>query len=310
VALSRKFIWVLVDRDKSPELVKKYNLSAYPSLITINEKQEKIHRFSGFKKPPDFKAELEDALKRHQLYKDGKEWDTPAPRAAAICDGAAIASFKAPATAVPSGFASLGGDLWLGQGGKLYKLDPKTGEVKGTFDLPESTMDLCTDGKVLYAVPSSWTAGAPIREIDPATGKAGREIVTEANRKNKHSGANGIEFVDGKLVVLEGMRGTLHVVDPASGEIASTVATRETWIGGLAYDGTNYVAGGRTHLAWISPKGETVKKVAVNYPVRSVGVADGVLLLMEQPVFGYDKEHKSIQLWPRETNVYRLTFDK
>jgi len=310
VALSRKFIWVLVDRDRSPELVKKYNLSAYPSLITINDKQQKIHRFSGFKKPAEFNAELEGALKRHTLYKDGKEWDAPDPRPAKICDGAAVETFKAPATGVCAGIAFLGGDLWLGQGGRLYKLDPKSGEVKGTFDLPESTMDLCTDGRALYALPSSWTAGAPIREIDPATGKASREIVTEANKKNKHSGANGIEFVDGKLVVLEGMRGILSLVDPRTGEIASQVQTKETWLGGLAFDGTNFIAGSRTHVTWISPKGETLKKVAMNYPVRSLGAADGVVILMEQPVFGFDKDHQPIQVWPRETNVYRLTFDK
>jgi len=310
VALSRKFIWVLVDRDKSPDLVKKYNVSGYPALITINDKQQKIHRFAGFKKPKEFMAELEEALKRWQLHNDGKEWDTPAPRPETICAGAKIETFKAPATAVCAGIAFLGGDLWLGQTGKLYKIDPKNGEVKATYDLPESTMDLCTDGKVLYSVPSSWTAGSPISTIDPATGKVTGELVTAANKKNKHSGANGIEFVGGQLVVLEGMGGVLNVVDPKTGEITESIKTKETWQGGLAFDGTVYLLGSRTHVTWMSPKGETLKKVAVNYPIRSLGVVDGVVWAMEQPIFGHDKDHKSIQLWPQETKVYKLTFDK
>ena len=34
---------------------------------------------------------------------------------------------------------------------------------------------------------------------------------------------------------------------------------------------------------------------------------DGALYLMEQPVFGHDKEHKRIRVWPRKTVIYKLT---
>lgn len=309
MALSRKFIWVLIDRDKNPELVKKCNMSAYPTLLTFGAKQEKVHRFSGFRKPKEFIAQLEDALKRWELYRKGEEWDTPDPRPDKICDGATIETFKAPSEEVAAGIAAIGDDLWIAHIGRLFKLDAKGG-VKETYELPAGVMDLTTDGKTLFAVKSGWTAGEAIVEIDPATGKVAREITTAAMKKNKYHGANGIEFVGGKLVVLEGMNGLLHVVDPATGDIEKAVKTSEKWLGGLGHDGTHYLVGSREKLYWIDGDGKTVKSAAMNYPLRSIGFAAGAVLVIEQPVFGYDKEHKNVRIWPKETKVYKLTFGK
>lgn len=307
VALSKKFIWVEVNRDHTPDIPKKFNVSAYPSLITLGKNQEKVHRFSSFKKPPEFIAELTEALKRYDLYVSGKEWDTPNPRPETITGEGTLEVFPAPSKAVPAGIAMLGGDLWIGQVGTLFRLSTSTGEVLQSFPLNNSITDLCTDGRHLYGVESGWTAGKPIHQIDPATGETIRAIVTEANKQNKAYGAKGIACRDGKLYVLSGMEGVIHEVDPATGEVAAEIKSGEKWLAGLDFDGKHFVAGSRTDLFLIDPDGGgVVRRVPVNYPLRAVGAARGAYYLMEQPIFGFDTDNKQVQVWPKETVVYKL----
>ena len=44
--------------------------------------------------------QLKEALKRYKLYKDGKEWDTPAPRPEKISDKGEIDTLPAPSDKV------------------------------------------------------------------------------------------------------------------------------------------------------------------------------------------------------------------
>jgi outer membrane protein assembly factor BamB len=308
VALSRKFIWVLVDRDKTPDPPKRWNVSAYPSLIVLGSKEEKIHRWSGFREPKDFLPQLEEGLQRFALYKDGKEWDTPNPRPEKLCDEGTIETLKAASDEVPSGLVVVGGVLFVAQQKLLHRIELKTGEFKQDLDLPSGIVALATDGKSLWGAHYGWTAGQPIYELDPETGKIKGEVVTEENRKNKASGTNGLTWRDGKLAVFEGTKGAIHEVDPKSGEIARTLRVKENWLAGLAFDGKHYVCGGRTHIVFVDPEsGEVKRKVSVNYPLRSIAAHDGALWLMEQPQFGFDKENKPVRLWPKETAIYKLT---
>ena len=184
----------------------------------------------------------------------------------------------------------------------------RTGKSAARFDLPKSVRDLCTDGKRLFAMDYGWTAGRPLREIDPQTGKVTREIVTEANLVNRAFGAAGMVWLDGKLWVLEGMHGRLNAVDPANGEVTRVIQTKERWLTSLAHDGQHFVAGSRKELLWIDPKdGSVARRVAVNYPIRCLTYHDGSLYLMEQPVFGHDKNHQRIRVWPKKTVIYKLT---
>jgi hypothetical protein len=327
VALSKKFIWVEVNRDHAPggDIVKRFNVSAFPSLMTINQKSEEIYRFQAYMKPPAFVGELNEALRRWGLYKRGKAWDEPKPRPEKICNEGSIEAFPAPGAGVCGGMALVGGDLLVAQwpdripganeegreqqAATLYRIDPSNGSVKSKAPIPMAIADLCADGDVLYGIESGWTAGLPIHELDAATGRSLRAIVTEENKKNKAYGARGITTYQGRLFVLDGMVGIIHEVDKATGAIVRTLKTGEKWLAGLATDGDLLVAGSRTAIVWVKPEtGEVVRKVPVNYSIRALEASSGVLYVMEQPVFGYDKDHRWIQVWPRprDTVVYKL----
>ena len=311
MALSRKFHWVLVNRDRTPDIPKRFSVSAYPSLITLGKNREKVHRFQGYKTPGEFKKRLEDALRRHDLYLEGKEWDTPDERPATICNEGTVESFPAPAEDVPSGITLLGEKIWIAQGGKLYAVDPKDGKAAEPLALPESVRALCTDGTRLFAMEYGWTAGKPIHVLDPATGKATRAIVTEANKKNRSMGAAGIAWRDGKLYVLAGMRGLIHEIDPETGRVTRTIDTGVRWLSALAFDGRRFIAGSRKALYFLDPQsGQVTRTIAVNYPLRALAARDGSVYLMEQPVFGHNKDHKRIQVWPKKTLVYKLTLQE
>lgn len=300
-------MWVKVDRDATPALPKRFDVHAYPTLLTVGDHQEKVHRFKGYKKPAAFRAQLEEALRRWKLYRAGQEWDAPDPRPATICDAGAVESFPAPSEEVPSGLAFLDGSLWIAQQSELFRLDEK-GEVVAKYAIPPLVRGLCTDGKALYGMAYGWTAGDPIHVIDPATGKVTREIVTAANKKNRAKGAAGVAWRDGKLWLLAGMRGVLSEVDPSTGEVARTVQCEARGLSCLAFDGRHFVAGSREALFLIDPEtGKTVREIPVHYPLRAVAFRDGAYYLMEQPVFGHDVNHQRVRVWPKRTLVYKLT---
>jgi hypothetical protein len=311
VAKSKRFVWLLVNRDRTPDVPKRFNVSAYPTLLTLGDDLEKVHRFHGFRTEAEVLAELDDALARYAKYREGEEWDTPKPRPERLCEDVETATFPAPTGDVPAGITVWGDDLWVGQLGKLRRVRRDTGKLLAEFDLPRSVLDLCTDGKLLYAVESGWTAGKPIHVLDPTTGKELRRIVTEANRKSRALGAKGIAWRNGKLYVLAGMRGVIHELDPADGRVLRSIRTPKKWLAGLdvqVVEGrATFVAASRTHLfRFDAETGELVSELPVNYPLRCVAVNGADTYVMEQPVFGYDEQHRRVQEWPRETLVYRL----
>jgi len=308
VAFSRQFTWVLVNRDETPEITKRYRVTAHPTLLFLNPKDEMIHRFSGYKLPAELLAEFFEAAGRWSQYRAGQPWDVKVPRPAGIITGKKVVRIPAPFPGPSSGLTVYGDDLFVAERGKLHRLDGKTGAVKKTIAVPESVLDLTTDGELLYALESGWTAGKPIHVIDPETDRIVRTIVTEANLEKKGFGAKGIAWRDGKLWVLEGMKGRLHQVDPKTGEILQTVSGKATWLSGLAWDGTRFVTGSRDAVVFLDPRSGAVSlSVPVQYRLRSVAVTGDDVLLMEQPIFGYDRKHERIQVWPEKNFIYRVS---
>jgi thiol-disulfide isomerase/thioredoxin len=121
IELSRKFVWVKVNRDDTPEIPKQFSVSAYPSLITLGDKREKIYRFQSYQKPPEFMKNLNEALRRHALYRAGKEWDEPEQRPASICANGSVETIKAPSEERPAGIAFLGKQMWVAQGRRFQR---------------------------------------------------------------------------------------------------------------------------------------------------------------------------------------------
>jgi hypothetical protein len=310
VALSRKFIWVLVDRDQTPELPKKFSVSAYPSLLVLGKDDENIHRWAGFRKPPEFLPQLEEALKRYELYAAGKPFDVPTPRAAKICDTGDVTTLKAPGEEVPGGVAQVGGSTWVALGEKLHRLDTKTGAVQKTVEHKRILGGLATDGKLLYAADYGWNVGEPILVLDGETGETKRTIVSESMKKNKGGHTRGIAWRDGKLHLLWGSRGTIYEVDPETGEVAAERKTGETWLAGLAWDGARFATATAKDLLLLDGDAKAQRKVALNYPVRAIGRAEGAWLLLEQPVSGFDRKHQPVRVWPKETLIHRLALTK
>lgn len=308
VKLSRKFIWVKVNRDVTPAIPKRLNVFAYPSLLTLGGKDENIFRFQSYQQPPEFMANLKQALQRYERYKKGQDWMAAPSRPAQISSEAVIQRIKTPAETVPGGMTELDGSIWIAQG-QLFQLDPSNGKTIKKLSLPTSVGDLCNDGKQLYAVSYGWTAGKPIYVIDPRNGKVVREIITEANKKHRAHGAKGIAWHGGSLYVLAGMRGRLFQISPETGEIKKETQLSGTWLTGLDFDGRHFLTGSRTHLFKFDPvSGKSVWKKAVNYPLRNVAFSGEHLLVTEQPLFGFGRKHERVRVWPKKTNIYRLAF--
>ena len=308
MAFSRQFTWVMVNRDVTPEITKRYRVSAHPTLLFLNPEDEKIHRFSGYRKPPELLAEFFEAAGRWNQYRAGEEWDVKIPRPPEIVTGKKVVRLPAPFPGPSSGLAVYGDDVFAAERGKIHRLDGKTGAVKQTIAVPDSVIDLTTDGELIYAVETGWTAGKPIHVIDPETGRVVRAIVTTANLEKKVFGAKGIAWRDGKLWVLEGMKGRLHEIDPKSGEVTKTIDAAATWLAGLAWDGERFVAGSREAVMFLNPRDGSVSlSVPVQYRLRSVAVLGDDVFLMEQPIFGFDRNHERIQVWPEKNFIYRVS---
>jgi hypothetical protein len=144
--------------------------------------------------------------------------------------------------------------------------------------------------------------------IDAKSGAVVRRITTEANKESKAHSTRGIAFRAGKLYVLSGLSGLIHEVDPTSGKVLREIKSQERYLGGLDFDGKHFVSGTRTHLVLADPdSGKVVRKIPVNYPLRNVATHKGAFYLLEQPIFGFDKQHKRIRVWPKQTVIYKLT---
>lgn len=277
-------------------------MSAYPSLLILGREAENVYRFSGYKTPKQFLPELDQALTRYQLYQKGEAWDVEPPRPPHIVDVGTVTTIEAPSSTIPSGLAFVGERLWVAQGSDLAELDAD-GKLLRRLQLPASVRGLCSDGKQLFAVQYGWTAGEPIWVIDPATGKSTRQIVTEANKQNKSFSAAAVAWRQDRLWVLA--EGGAHAVDPATGEVLKVLKLQASRPSALAFDGEHFVLGGSDGIQFVdADTGVAVRTVPTNYPVRAIACHKGRLYVMEQPIWGFDRKHQRVQLWPKQTLIH------
>ena len=219
IELSRRFLWVKVDRDVTPKVPNRFSVRAYPTLIAMTPKAEKIHRWRGFGGLEKWMPDYQEALRRTELWAAGEEWLSEPTRPEKLCDVGELSSIPAPKEDHVWAMAFVGERLFVVQGMgrfKLHRIDAKTGQVEATLAIPDSISDLTSDGTHLYAVSSSWSKGDPVRVLDPSTGKVIREIASSRNPGKRGSFSHGIAWCNGSLLI--GSDSEIYTLNPETGE--------------------------------------------------------------------------------------------
>jgi glutamine cyclotransferase len=122
--------------------------------------------------------------------------------------------------------------VWFASGETLKALDPESGEVVGTIDVPADA-GTAFDGQHLYQI-----AEAVIRKIDPVTGEILATIPAPGN-----GGASGLAWAEGTLWVGQHRGRRIHQIDPATGAVLRTIesdrfVTGVTWVDDELWHGT------------------------------------------------------------------------
>jgi sugar lactone lactonase YvrE len=124
-----------------------------------------------------------------------------------------------------------GASIWIAAGDRLNAIDPASGEVVKSLELPAHA-GTAFDGRHLYQI-----AGDRIHKVDPATGKVLSSIPTP------EGGASGMAWAEGRLWVGQHRKRMIHQIDPTTGEILRTLhsdrfVTGVTWVEGELWHGT------------------------------------------------------------------------
>jgi hypothetical protein len=117
----------------------------------------------------------------------------------------------------PERMARAGDSLWItGRGLDLVRVDPSTGDERGTTEIGAAGIDVASVGTRL-AVVSATMAGArrgdpivaAVSWVDPATGS-----VLRRSEAATATSLTGVASAGGKLVVLDGLHGRLLMLSP------------------------------------------------------------------------------------------------
>jgi glutamine cyclotransferase len=116
-----------------------------------------------------------------------------------------------------------GEKVWFASGDKLNALNPESGKIDRTIDLPAHA-GTAFDGKYLFQI-----CDELIQKIDPDTGKVVSTIPTPAG------GASGMAWAEGALWVGQYRNRKIHKVNPDTGEILASIesnrfVTGVTWV--------------------------------------------------------------------------------
>ena len=142
--------------------------------------------------------------------------------------------------------------VWFASGHKLNALDPVSGNILRSIDLPANA-GTAFDGHHLFQIGDD-----RIQKIDP---KTGRVLATIPVPDGGH--CTGLAWAEGKLWVGQGQN--IHQLDPETGAILRTIESNRfvtgiTWIGGELKHGT--WEGDESDLRQIDPQtGEVLESL-------------------------------------------------
>ena len=125
-----------------------------------------------------------------------------------------------------------GHDIWFASDDKLNAIDPATGAIRRSLDVP-APAGTAFDGRYLYQI-----ADDRIHKIDPATGAIVGSIPAPDG-----GGHSGLAWAEGTLWVGQYRERKIHQVDPATGAVLCTIesnryVTGVTWVDGELWHAT------------------------------------------------------------------------
>jgi len=125
-----------------------------------------------------------------------------------------------------------GQNVWFAAGDSLAALDPDSGAIVATLDVPADA-GTAFDGTHLFQI-----AETVIRKIDPRTGEVLSTIPAPGN-----GGDSGLAWAEGSLWVGQYRAGEIHQIDPETGAVLRTIrsdrfVTGVTWVDGELWHGT------------------------------------------------------------------------
>jgi glutamine cyclotransferase len=137
-----------------------------------------------------------------------------------------------PGVARVNGVTYDGQQVWLASGDKLNALDPTSGKLLRSIDVPAHA-GTAFDGQHLYQI-----SEGRIQKIDPKTGRVLATIPAPAG-----GGHSGLAWGEGTLWVGQYENRKIHQVDPQTGALLRTIesnrfVTGVTWIEGELWHGT------------------------------------------------------------------------
>jgi glutamine cyclotransferase len=136
--------------------------------------------------------------------------------------------------------------VWFASGDRLNALDPESGEIVGTLDVPADA-GTAFDGKHLFQI-----SDAVIRKIHPDTGEVLGTIPAPGNGRD-----SGLAWAEGTLWVGQYRDRKIHQIDPDTGAVLRTIesdrfVTGVTWVEGELWHGT--LEGGASDLRRVDPR--------------------------------------------------------
>jgi glutamine cyclotransferase len=147
-----------------------------------------------------------------------------------------------------------GRHVWFAAGDRLDAIDPASGQVVRSIDVPGDA-GTAFDGRHLFQL-----VGESIQKIDPQTGGVLATIPAPDG-----DGASGLTWAEGTLWVGKYRDRKIHQVDPQTGAILRTIesnrfVTGVTWIDGELWHGT--WEGDESELRRVDPRtGEVLERL-------------------------------------------------
>jgi glutamine cyclotransferase len=158
-----------------------------------------------------------------------------------------------------------GQHVWFGAGGQMKALDPESGKIVRSIDVPAHA-GTAFDGRHLYQI-----AEARIQKIDPKTGRVLATIPAPGG-----GGDSGLAWAEGTLWVGQYQDRKIHQVDPETGAILRTIesnrfVTGVTWVDGELWHGT--WEGDASELRRVDPRtGEVLETLVMPAGVNVSGL--------------------------------------